>query len=536
MPRVLIATVASIVRPRPGSAPAGQGPEYVKAHYTKYEYRIPMRDGVRLFTAVYVAEGHDRRPIRSCMIRTPYSVRPYGADQYPGDLGPSPLFGKAGYIFVYQDVRGRWMSEGTFVNMRPHNPAKKGRRTSTRAPTPTTRSTGWSRTSPNHNGKVGHVGHLVPRLLHGGGDDRRPPGPEGGLAAGADRSTGSSATTGTTTARCSCRTPSTSCRSSASPRPEPIKKPPSAVRLRHARRLRLLPRASGRSPNVDAKLLQGRSRLLERDDAARHLRRVLEGPQPAAAPQEHQAGRDDRRRLVRRREPVRRAGDVPGDRGDQPAATQHPGHGPVDPRRLGRGDGDVARPRHVQLQDRRRSTARQIECPFFEFHLKGKGDVRSCPKAWVFETGTNRWRELRRLAAAEARSRCRSTSTPAAGSPSTPPADGRRGASTSTSATRPSRCRTSTRSRIGMAPEYMVADQRFAARRPDVLVYQTDAAGRGRHARRADRGRAARLDDRDRLGLGRQADRRLPRRLPRSRARTRPACGWAATSSWSAAT
>src|SRR5262249_41612685 len=84
-----------------------QGLEYVKAHYTKYEYRVPMRDGKRLFTAVYVPKDQEQHyPI--LLNRTPYSVRPYGVDQYRSDLGPSPLFGKAGYIFVYQDVRGRW--------------------------------------------------------------------------------------------------------------------------------------------------------------------------------------------------------------------------------------------------------------------------------------------------------------------------------------------------------------------------------------------------------------------------------------------
>ena len=56
--------------------------------------------------------------------RTPYSVAPYGTDEYKSDLGPSPLFGKGGYIVVYQDVRGCWMSEGEFVNMRPHRPQK----------------------------------------------------------------------------------------------------------------------------------------------------------------------------------------------------------------------------------------------------------------------------------------------------------------------------------------------------------------------------------------------------------------------------
>src|SRR5881394_233021 len=90
-----------------------QGLDYIKANYTKYEHRIPMRDGVRLFTAVYVPKDKAQTyPI--VMNRTPYSVAPYGIDRYRENLGPSQFFGKAGYIVVYQDVRGRNMSEGQF--------------------------------------------------------------------------------------------------------------------------------------------------------------------------------------------------------------------------------------------------------------------------------------------------------------------------------------------------------------------------------------------------------------------------------------
>eukprot|EP00913_Durusdinium_trenchii_P010888 g10217.t1 len=106
---------------------SGQGLAYIKANYTKYEYKIPMRDGTRLFTAVYVPKD-DSKTYPILLKRTPYSVRPYGVDQYPSNLGPSELFGKAGYIFAYQDVRGRWMSEGKFVQMRPHRPTKNGPR------------------------------------------------------------------------------------------------------------------------------------------------------------------------------------------------------------------------------------------------------------------------------------------------------------------------------------------------------------------------------------------------------------------------
>ena len=102
-----------------------EGPEFdVKEHYTKYEYRIAMRDGVRLFTTVYVPKD-DSKAYPFLINRTPYSVAPYGVDQYRTQLGPSPDFDKAGYIFVNQDVRGRFMSEGTFVEMRPHIDNKK---------------------------------------------------------------------------------------------------------------------------------------------------------------------------------------------------------------------------------------------------------------------------------------------------------------------------------------------------------------------------------------------------------------------------
>src|ERR1700758_1842109 len=99
--------------------------DYVRSHYTKYEFRIPMRDGERLFTAVYVPKDVAGGPYPFLMSRTPYSVAPYGVDKYPEHLGPSDEFGKSGYIFVNQDVRGRWMSEGEFKEMRPHIDEKK---------------------------------------------------------------------------------------------------------------------------------------------------------------------------------------------------------------------------------------------------------------------------------------------------------------------------------------------------------------------------------------------------------------------------
>lgn len=144
-------------------APAiwAQGLEYVKANYTKHEYQIPMRDGKKLFTAVY-APKDARTPFPIMLTRTPYSVAPYGVDNYRKDLGPSEILAKDGFIFVYQDVRGRWMSEGEFVNVRPHNPAKKSA-TQIDESTDTYDTIEWLVTHvPNNNGRVGMWGISYP--------------------------------------------------------------------------------------------------------------------------------------------------------------------------------------------------------------------------------------------------------------------------------------------------------------------------------------------------------------------------------------
>jgi putative CocE/NonD family hydrolase len=108
-------------------APALAALAAVRENYSKFEYRIPMRDGVKLFTSVYIPKDvfTDNRTYPIMMTRTPYNVRPYGADQYRDNLGPSVLFAREKFIFVYQDVRGRYMSEGDFTILRPHKPVKK---------------------------------------------------------------------------------------------------------------------------------------------------------------------------------------------------------------------------------------------------------------------------------------------------------------------------------------------------------------------------------------------------------------------------
>ncbi|KAA6458675.1 CocE/NonD family hydrolase [Acidobacteria bacterium AB60] len=140
--------------------------DFIRSHYTKFEYRIPMRDGKRLFTAVYVPKPSafpaDQGPYPFLMDRTPYSVAPYGEDQYPRMLGPSEEFQKSGYIFVYQDVRGRYMSEGTFVEMHPHIDDKKSPQDVDDSSDTHDTIDFLLKTVPNNNGKVGIWGISYP--------------------------------------------------------------------------------------------------------------------------------------------------------------------------------------------------------------------------------------------------------------------------------------------------------------------------------------------------------------------------------------
>jgi uncharacterized protein len=99
--------------------------EYFRSHYTKSEYMIPMRDGIRLFTAAYAPKDTSQKyPI--LLMRTPYTVSPYGEDNFRDLAANTEKFAKEGFIFVYQDVRGTTKSEGEYVNMRPYIPVKHG--------------------------------------------------------------------------------------------------------------------------------------------------------------------------------------------------------------------------------------------------------------------------------------------------------------------------------------------------------------------------------------------------------------------------
>jgi putative CocE/NonD family hydrolase len=115
-------TTTPAAAPTPAASAVNR--DFVRENYTKFEYRIPMRDGVKLFTSVYIPKDvfSDERTYPMMLQRTGYNVAPYGLEQYRASLGPSELFAREKFIFVYQDIRGRFMSEGQYVLIRPHNP------------------------------------------------------------------------------------------------------------------------------------------------------------------------------------------------------------------------------------------------------------------------------------------------------------------------------------------------------------------------------------------------------------------------------
>ena len=135
--------------------------EYVRANYTKYEHLIPMRDGVRLFTSIYVPKlNTEKYPIM--MLRTPYTVAPYGSGNYRATLGPSEPFVREGFIFVYQDVRGKGKSEGKFVHVRPYIPVKTAK-TDIDESSDTYDTIDWLvKNVPENNGRVGLWGISYP--------------------------------------------------------------------------------------------------------------------------------------------------------------------------------------------------------------------------------------------------------------------------------------------------------------------------------------------------------------------------------------
>jgi uncharacterized protein len=134
---------------------------WIRDNYTKKEIYIPMRDGVKLFTSIYTPkDATEEHPI--LMSRTPYSCAPYGENNYRSFWNNHwRYYMRRNYIIVIQDVRGRWMSEGEFVDVRPFNPNKKG--TEIDEASDTYDAIDWLvKNIPHNNNRVGIFGISYP--------------------------------------------------------------------------------------------------------------------------------------------------------------------------------------------------------------------------------------------------------------------------------------------------------------------------------------------------------------------------------------
>ena len=134
---------------------------WIVNNYTKKEITIPMRDGIKLFTSIYIPKDNsEKHPI--LMTRTPYSCAPYGENIFrPFWYVFQKKYFREGYIIVIQDVRGRWMSEGEFMDVRPFNANKKGKEIDEASDTYD--AIDWLiKNIPGNNGNVGIEGISYP--------------------------------------------------------------------------------------------------------------------------------------------------------------------------------------------------------------------------------------------------------------------------------------------------------------------------------------------------------------------------------------
>jgi uncharacterized protein len=134
---------------------------YTREHYTKAEYMVPMRDGVKLYTIVYTPKDTSQA-VPIMLLRTPYGIPPYPLDEYKRVLGPSPEFDRDGFIFVYQDARGKFRSEGTFRVMNPYKPVKHSKQDVDESSDNYDTIDWLLKNIPHNNGRVGQWGISYP--------------------------------------------------------------------------------------------------------------------------------------------------------------------------------------------------------------------------------------------------------------------------------------------------------------------------------------------------------------------------------------
>lgn len=445
------------------SAAAGENlAQFIRQNYIKQSFKVPVRDGAHLYTIVYAPRDTTQKyPI--LLTRTPYGVHPYEDDIYRASLGPSGHFPREGYIFVYQDVRGRYMSEGTFENVRPHNP-RRGPRDIDES-TDTYDTIDWLvKNVANHNGKVGMWGISYPGFYCSAGMiDAHPAlkavSPQAPIADWFfDDFFHHGAFFLSHAFNFFTRF--------GDPRPEPTTKrgqnfdwgtndgyqffldpgPLKNLKTRHFKNRIPYWDTLAQHPNYD-EFWRARNLLP-------HLKKVA----PAVLTVGGWFDAEDLYGALKTYQVIER---------QNPRSFNVLVMGPWSHGGWSRGEASLG------TVDFGPNTAnffqREMELPFFNHFLKGKGE-HGLPEATMFETGRNRWRRFAQWPPPEVAMQALYLGGRGRLSPEPPPDD----EGFDSFPSDPNRPVPYTQAlTTGMAKEYMVEDQRFASRRPDVLVYQT---------------------------------------------------------------
>ncbi|MFD2720316.1 CocE/NonD family hydrolase [Hymenobacter monticola] len=453
---------------------------YIKEHYKKTEHQVAMRDGVKLYTIVYAPNDADKVRYPVMLNRTPYAIGPYKSAKMKLNLGPSSEMMHEGYIFVYQDVRGRYMSEGTFVDVRPEKETHKGK-TDVDEGTDTFDTIEWllkGKGAPKNNGRVGQWGISYPGYYTATGLLARHP----ALKAASPQAPIADWFWDDFHHNGAFFLPHAFNFLASFGRPRPQPTPTGNPAFKHG-----TPDGydffmkMGPLKNADARYYKGQvgfwNDLVEHPNydsfwQARDLRPHLKNLQPGTAVLTVGGFND--------------AEDLFGALHIYSAIEkQNPGlnnklvMGPWVHGGWARGSGEIVG--NVAYGDAPSFYyQKEIESKFFKSYLKD-GKPADLPEATVFEGGTNKWRTFDAWPPKAAQSRTLYFRQ-AGGLSFSPPTDGtneRRRADVNfefdqflSDPAHPVPFTEATAT--GMTREYMTDDQRFASRRPDVLTYQTD--------------------------------------------------------------
>ena len=460
----LLVAVAAAAQPAPNPAAVAA----VREAYTKFEYRIPMRDGVKLFASAYIPKDvfTDGKSYPIMLERTPYNVAPYGIDKYRGNVGPSELFAKEKFIFVYQDVRGRFMSEGDYTIIRPHKPSK--------GPKDTDESTDcydtieWLiKNVPGAIAKVGLWGVSQPGFYATAGMiDAHP-----ALVAVSPQATvtdyymgDDSYHNGAFMLAHRFRFYHGFWQREGDPAPPPAATPfdygtPDGYDFY----LNMGSLAGANEKYFSGKQVFWTQNILNPtyDEfwQARSIWKFLKGIKPAVLIVGGWYDQEDPQGPLRQFDVMQH---------DTPPANMTLVMGPWNHGGFARGDGDKLG--NINFGSKTGVYFREkIEFPFFLYHLKGKGDTKF-PKAWLFETGLNQWRKFDEWPPKQAQSK--TMYLDAKGKLAWQPAAAQTFDEYLSDPNRPVPYVSAIA--LGVPGDYMTQDQRFASMRPDVLVYKTE--------------------------------------------------------------